>query len=178
VSLTAVLDRLRARAEADPALMETLQHLADADPLADPFAVPVDDVRQLARAVNRQRQADRLAQLRARSLTTRQVVQALASVSDRKGVDRRRARGSLLGIRIGNEMLHPDWQFDRRRGDTREGLDRVLAALREVAADPLDADAVATAARHEAAGASVADLLADGDVEGAVALVWLAGDQS
>lgn len=178
MSLTAVLDRLRDRAESDPALVDTLQHLADAYELEDPFAAPSDDMRQLARHVNRQRQADRLAQLRTRSLTTRQVVELLPSVSDRKGVDRRRARGSLLGIRIGNQMLHPEWQFDRRRRDTRQGLDRVLAALDEVAADPFDADTIATAPRPDAGGASIADLLADGNVDGAVALARLAGDQS
>lgn len=43
---------------------------------------------------------------------------------------------------------------------------------------PLDADAIATASRVEAYGASVADLLADGNVDTAVALAMLAGDQS
>ena len=44
----------------DPALLETLQHLADAEPVADPFAEPADDVAELARTINRQRQTDRL----------------------------------------------------------------------------------------------------------------------
>lgn len=178
MTLGAVLDRLRARAESDPGLIDTLRHLADADELGDPFGTPPDDLRQLAREVNRQRQADRLAQLASRSLTTPQVVELLASISDRKGVDRRRARGTLLGIRVGNQTLHPEWQLERRRRDTRRGLDRVLAALREVAADPIDVDAIATAPRAEADGASVADRLADGDIESAVSLALLAGDQS
>ena len=178
MTLSAVLDRLRERAQSDPSLVETLEHLADADPVDDPFATPADDVAELARKINRQRQADRLAELRARSLTTGQVVELLASISDRKGVDRRRARGALLGIRAGNQMLHPAWQFDPRRRDTFPGLALVLAALSDVAADGLDADAIATAPRADADGASVADLLAAGRIEAAVALVHLAGDQS
>ena len=115
------------------------------------------------RTINRQRQADRLAELRERSLTTGQVVELVASISDRKGVDRRRARGALLGIRTGNQMLHPAWQFDHRRQDTLPGLPLVLAALSEVAADGLDADAIATTPRADVDGACVAQLLAAGD---------------
>jgi hypothetical protein len=178
MTLSAVLDRLRERAESDPSLIETLQHLVDADPVSDPFVAPADDMAELARTINRQRQTDRLSELRARSLTSRQVIELVASISDRKGVDRRRARGALLGIRAGNQMLHPTWQFDRRRRDTLPGLRMVLAALSEVGADPMDADAIATSPRAEADGASVADLLAAGHIDAAVALVHLAGDQS
>lgn len=178
MTLAAVLDRLRDRARSNPSLVETLEHLADADPVEDPFATPAGDVADLARTINRRRQADRLAELRARSLTTGQVIELVASISDRKGVDRRRARGALLGIRAGNRMLHPAWQFDARRRDTLPGLSLVLAALSEVAADGLDADAIATTPRADADGASVADLLAAGRIETAVALVHLAGDQS
>lgn len=178
MTLSVVLDRLRERAESDPALLETLQHLVDSEPAKDPFATPSEDVAELARALNEQRQADRLSQLRARSLTTGQVVELVSSISDRKGVDRRRARGTLLGLPIGNRILHPSWQFDHRRGDTLVGLRRVLAALAEVASDGLDADAIATTPRAEADGASVADLLADGHIDAAVALAHLAGDQS
>ena len=178
MALAAVLDHLRERAESDPSLVETLQHLVDAEPVSDPFAAPADDVAELARTVNRQRQADRASELRARCLTTGQVVELVPSISDRKGVDRRRARGALLGIRSGNQMLHPTWQFDRRRRDTLPALGRVLSALSEVASDPIDADAIATTPRAEADGASVADLLAAGHIDAAVALVHLAGDQS
>ncbi len=178
MTLTAVFDRLRERAESDPALLETLQHLVDSELAVDPFATPAEDVAELARTLNEQRQADRLSQLRARSLTTGQVVELMTSISDRKGVDRRRARGALLGIRVGNQMLHPSWQFGHRRGDTLAGLRPVLAALAEVASDGLDADAIATTPRAEADGASVADLLAEGRIDAAVALAQLAGDQS
>lgn len=177
MTLTAVLDHLRERAESDPSLVETLQHLVDAEPVSDPFAAPADDVAELARTVNRQRQADRASELRARCLTTGQVVELIPSISDRKGVDRRRARGALLGIRVGNQMLHPTWQFDRRRRDTLPALGRVLSALSEVAGDPIDADAIATTPRAEADGASVADLLAAGHIDAGRARA-LRGDQS
>lgn len=178
MTLTATLDQLRERAQADPALEATLRHLVEAGDVTDPFAVPPDDVRDLARRVNRRRQDERLTDVQSRSLTTRQVVDLLVSVSDRKGVDRRRARGNLLGIRLGNQVLHPAWQFDQRRGDTLPGLDQVLAALRDVTDDALDVDAIAMAPRPHTDGASIADLLADGDIDTAVALARMAGDQS
>lgn len=177
MSLNAVMEQLRARAESDPAFADTLHHLVKSD-LEDPYGTAPDDLRGFARQVNRGRQADRIEELRARSLTSSEVVDLLATVSDRKGVDRRRHRGTLLGIRDGNRTLHPDWQFDRRRRETHEGLGEVLGALREVAGDELDADAIAVASRDEFGGASVADLLADGDVDGAVRLAYHAGDQS
>ncbi|HEX9889540.1 MAG TPA: hypothetical protein VGA69_08700 [Nitriliruptorales bacterium] len=178
MTLAGVLDRLRERAESEPAFADTLQHLADAADVHDPFGEPPADVRHVARQVNRQRQDARFEELAARSLTTMQVVDLLASVSDRKGVDRRRHRATLLGILHGNRMLHPRWQFDRRRRETYQGLDELLEALRQVAADDLDADAIAVTPRADAGGSSVADLLAEGDVAGAVALAHLAGDQS
>ena len=55
------------------------------------FAALAADVTELARTINRQRQADRLSELRARSLTSGHVIELVASISDRKDVDRRRA---------------------------------------------------------------------------------------
>ena len=116
--------------------------------------------------------------MRAESLTTAQVVELLASVNDRKGVDRRRKRGTLLGIRVGRDTFHPQWQFDRRRRETWTGLPDVLAALRAVTADDLDAHAIAIAPDATVDGRSIAQLLASGDVEAAVQAARLAGDQS
>lgn len=178
MSLASTMDRLRARAEDDPALLETLEYLASSE-VADPFDVPPDGARQLAREINQQRQRDRAAQLRQRSLTTSEVVAQVASITDRKGVDRRRKRGTLLGISgLGRQTIHPRWQFDPRRGDTHDRLGEVLDALLEVARDPIEADAIATAPQPSAGDASIADLLASGEVEEAVALARLAGDQS
>lgn len=174
----AVMERLLARVEREPGLLDTLEYLAESTD-NDPFATPPAAVRQLAREVNRRRQADRAEQLRQRSLTTAEVVELVPSISDRKGVDRRRRRGTLLGISgIDREIVHPRWQFDQRRRDTYPGLPQVLAALSAVAADPMDADAIATAGRHESHGRSIADLLAAGDVDAAIKLAHLSGDQS
>lgn len=178
MSVATVMERLRARVEEDPAFLETLEHLASFE-LVDPFDVPPDATRQLARDLNRRRHEQRTAELRQRSLTTSQVVDLVGSITDRKGVDRRRHRGTLLGIGgIDRQTLHPQWQFDTRRGNTHPGLHRLLAALRETAPDPMDADALAVAAQPGAGGASIAELLAGGEVEEAVALARLAGDQS
>lgn len=178
MSVATVMDQLRARAEDDPAFLDTLEYLASFE-LADPFDVPPAAARRLARDLNQRRHEDRAAELRLRSLTTSEVVDLVSSITDRKAVDRRRHRGTLLGISgIGRQTLHPRWQFDARRGNTYHGLDHVLEALRETAPDPMDADAIATAPQPAAGGASIADLLADGDIDVAVALARLAGDQS
>lgn len=118
-------------------------------------------------------------QLRQRSLTTSEVVDLISSITDRKGVDRRRKRGTLLGITgLDRQTIHPRWQFDLGRRDTYEGLADVLTALGEVAADPVDADAIATATQPGADGSSIADLLASGDVDTAIMYARMSGDQS
>ncbi len=178
MSVADVMARLRARAEDDPGFLDTLEQLASFE-LDDPFDDPPAATRRIALELNQRRQRERAAQLRQRSLTTSEVVDLVASISDRRAVDRRRARGTLLGIRgIDRQTLHPRWQFDDRRGETHRGLDRVLDALHEHAPDPMDADAIAIAPQPATEGPSIADLLADGDVDAAVALARLAGDQS
>lgn len=133
---------------------------------------------EAVRSLNRQRQRTRIDELRAESFTTSQVVEFLASVNDRKGVDRRRKRGGLLGIRHGRDTLHPVWQFDQRRRETWPGLPGLLAALRSVAVDDLDVHAIATAPGATADGRSIAALLAGDEVDAAVRAAHLAGDQS
>lgn len=178
MSLSNVLERLKDRVHDDPSLLPTLEYLAGAG-VDDPFAEPPTEVRELARNLNARRQQERAETLRDRSLTTSEVVELVAAISDRKGVDRRRQRGTLLGIRgIARQVLHPSWQFDLRRRDTHDGLDEVLATLFEVTSDAIDADAIAIAPRPEFGGRSVADLLAAGDVKTAIAIARLAGDQS
>jgi hypothetical protein len=177
VTLDRVLERLRSRAETNEDVAEALEFLA-ADSVADPFRHPGEPVLAVARAINRRRQQERRDEFRSRALSTPDVVALIGSMSNRKAVDRRRRRGTLLGVRVGNQTLHPDWQFDRRRGDTREGLERVLAALRQVTSDVLAADALMTVPRQDLDGASVADVFADGDVELAARIVAMAGDQS
>jgi hypothetical protein len=83
-----------------------------------------------------------------------------------------------MGWRAGRRTLHPEWQFDRRRGDTRPGLERVLAAFREVALDPIGANALMTTPRDDLDGETLADLFARGQIETVVRLILAAGDQS
>lgn len=177
VALDRALERLRGRAKSDEHVAEAVEFLAD-DSVLDPFERPGEGALALARAINRRRHDARRDEFRARALTTPQVVALIGSMSDRKAVDRRRRRGTLLGARVGNETLHPGWQFDRRRGDTRPDLDRVLAALREVSADEWAADALMVAARADLGGRSIADLFADGRTNLVVRIIALAGDQS
>jgi hypothetical protein len=63
-------------------------------------------------------------------------------------------------------------------GDTRPGLERVLAALREVAPDPLAADVLMTTPREDLEGGTLADLFAAGRIETVVRLILASGDQS
>jgi predicted NAD/FAD-dependent oxidoreductase len=102
----------------------------------------------------------------------------VGSISDRKGVDRRRQRGRLLAVKDGSVLRHPSWQFDQDRGDSRQGLDQVLIALRAVAPAPEPADALMTTSRPDLGDRTLADLFVDGEVALVVRLIQLAGDQS
>jgi len=178
-TLAEAIRALHKHAENDSALAETIRLLAaDADGPDDPFADASQAVRDSARLVNERRQRERRAALQDRTIDTAEVIELIESIQDRKGVDRRRRRGSLLGWRAGRRTLHPEWQFDRRRGDTRLGLDRVIAALSEVAPDPLVANALMTTPRADLDGGTLSDLLARGQIETCVRLILAAGDQS
>ena len=178
-TLTEAIRTLHDRARRDEALADTVVLLAEelAEP-ESPFDAPPPLLLATARRVNERRQRRRLEDLQDRALDTGQVVRLVTSINDRKGVDRRRRRGRLLGWRVGRKTLHPEWQFDRRLGDTRPGLDRLLAALRAVAPDPLAADALMTTPRQDLDGGTLAELFAAGRLDTAVRLVRASGDQS
>jgi hypothetical protein len=168
---------LEERASEDSALAEAVLFLADdVDGPHDPFGDPAGGVLAAARAVNRRRQRERRDTPAA--LDTAGVVAVIGSINDRKGVDRRRRRGQLLGWRAGARTLHPGWQFDRRLGETRPGLTQVLAALAQVAADARAADALMSAPREDLEGRTLAELFAAGRTETVVRLIGAAGDQS
>lgn len=178
-TLSEAIRVLRKHAETDPALAETVLLLAeDAAGPDEPFAEPSQAVRSAARLVNERRQRERRAALLDQTIDTAEIIELIESIQDRKGVDRRRRRGRLMGWRSGRRTLHPEWQFDRRLGDTRPGLERVLAALDEVAPDPLVAHALMTTPRDDLDGGTLADLFARGQIETVVRLILLAGDQS
>jgi hypothetical protein len=173
---------LEERSSQDAALAEAVVFLAAEAAGAEgpdrPFDRPAGNVLQAATLVNERRQRERREEAASAALPTAQVVELLASIGDRKGVDRRRRRGQLLGWRAGGRTLHPAWQFDPRRGDTRPGLSTVLEALSEVTPDPQAADALMRAPREDVDGRSLADLLAAGDIESVLRLVRAARDQS
>lgn len=178
-TLTQAIRVLEDKAADDPALAEALKFLATASTgPADPFADPGRGVLAAARAVNERRQNQQALDRMRRAIDTSDVVEIITSINDRRGVDRRRHRGQLLGWRVGRVTLHPDWQFDRSRGDTRLGLEEVLTALGDVTDDPIAADALMTAPRADLDGATLADLFARGRVETTIRLILSAGDQS
>jgi hypothetical protein len=169
---------LEERSSQDAALAEAVVFLAaDAEGPEHPFDRPAASVLQAATLVNERRQRERREEASS-ALPTAEVVELLGSIGDRKGVDRRRRRGQLLGWRAGGRILHPAWQFDSRRGDTRPGLPMVLEALSEVAPDPQAADALMRAPREDLDGRTLADLLASGQIETVLRLVRAARDQS
>lgn len=177
VSVAKAIRLLEERAALDPELAEAVVFLADdADGPDDPFGDPGAGVVAAAQAVNERRLRQRREGMD--GLDTADVVQLIGSISDRKGVDRRRRRGQLLGWRMGTRTVHPTWQFDRRLGDTRPGLTPLLAALAEVTSDPQTADALMTAPREDLEGRTLADVFAAGRLETVVRLIRMAGDQS
>ena len=178
-TLTQAIRVLEDKATNDEALAEAVRFLAvGSTGPADPFADPGGGVMAAARTVNERRQRRRALDQMQHTVDTSQVVEIIGSINDRRGVDRRRHRGRLLGWRAGRVTLHPDWQFDRRRGETRDGLEEVLAALREVTTDAMAADLLMTTQRSDLGGATLADLFARGRVETVVRLVHASGDQS
>jgi hypothetical protein len=163
----------------DPGLAEAVLFLAqDAEGTDDPFGdVPVGALRA-ARIVNDRRLRERREAAFASALDTAEVVTLLHSVNDRKGVDRRRRRGQLLAWRSGAQALHPAWQFDERRGETRPGLPLVISALSQVTLDPQAADTLMRAPREDLGGRSLANLLASDRPESVVRLILASVDQS
>ncbi|MHB1712694.1 MAG: hypothetical protein ACYCV7_15065 [Acidimicrobiales bacterium] len=170
---------LEEQTDSDPALAEAVIFLAEeaAGP-DDPFADVPDGALRAARLVNERRLRERRGALAFDALDTAGVVAFVRSISDRKGVDRRRRRGQLLGWRSGARTMHPGWQFDPRRGDTRLELPLLLVALAESTPDPEAADALMRAPRDDLGGRSLADLFAAGRIETVIRLVRASEDQS
>lgn len=178
--MRAVLEKLAGRAEADEEFADALAFLAKThlDAEDDPFASPAGEVLTVARRMNASRLDARRHALVEGCLTTSGIVDLVPTMTDRRAVDRRRHRGTLLGIKVGNTTYHPDWQFDRRAGETRNGLPQILAALRDVTADAMAAHQLMVTPQGRADGASIAEVFADGDIDNALTLIRLVGDQS
>ena len=179
LTMARALKILEEKAEGDPDLAEAVLFLAEeAQDREDPFREPPSGALRAARALNERRFQERRDAAAGAALDTAEVVAFIRSISDRKGVDRRRQRGQLLAWRAGARMLHPDWQFDARRGDTRPGLAQVVAALAELTPDAEVADAVMRAPREDLDGHSLAELFAGGRVDTVVRLIRAAAEQS
>lgn len=178
-SLAETVRVLSKRASADHALAQTLRFLAeDSSGPSDPFADPSPAVLADARSINRRRGTERTVDLDAQALDTTEVVELIGTINDRKGVDRRRRRGRLMGWRSGRTTMHPTWQFDRTRRTTRPGLEQILSALAQIEPDALAAHALMSSTREDLDGRSLADLFASGRIETAVRLILASGDQS
>ena len=143
-----------------------------------PFATPAVRILGAARLVNERRHRHRREAAASAALGTAEVVGLVRCISGRKGIDRRRRRGQLLGWKVGTRTLHPASQLDPGRGDTRTGLPAVLEAHSEVAPDAEAADALMRAPRADLDGRTLADLLAAGRVETVLRLVSAAQDHS
>jgi len=166
----AVLAAVRRRLDEDPdRILPTLRLLADPEALADPSD---ETTKELARTLNAYREATALRELRARSYTTADVAELLGGVS-RQAVSARVAKGRLMSIEISGRSYFPAWQFVD--GRPAKGLAEMIAALNELGEDTLSADAVMRTTLPEEGGRSIAELLADGDVERALHYIWAVG---
>lgn len=179
--VTAVAHAIRVLEEQtseDPDLAEAVIFLAQGPDIGDPFGPVPEGAVRAAQLVNARRLRERSEGASVSALDTAAVVKLLRSVNDRRGVDRRRQRGQLLAWKTGTRTLHPRWQFDQRRGETRPGLPLVLQALSEVAPDAQAADMLMRAPREDLDGGSLADLLASGRPETVTRLLRSSAEQS
>jgi hypothetical protein len=156
--------------EEDPAhVLPTLRLLADQDAL--PEAVDEKTI-DLARRLNVQRLAARRAEFRARAIPTSEVRILLGGVT-RQAVALRVANKGLLSLELGGTSYFPDWQFGP---DGRlPGVNRVVAALTDAGRGVLAGDRLMRTPLDEEGGRTPAQLLAAGDVDGALHYITVAG---
>ena len=159
---------IRARQQREPDVVEPVLALL-ADP--DHEGEVTDAMRQLAATLADQRESAALESFLATALSSSEVIARVGSWNDRRTLSSARQRRQLLGLTIGRETYHPDWQFTR--AGLRHDLGAVIGPLLDAAADdPLLADQIMRTPRSELDGRSLADLLVGrrtGDV-----LAWLA----
>lgn len=164
--LAAVERRLTQEPES---VLPALRLIAYPDAILD----PVDESTvALAKTLNAHRMVSRLRELRARSYTTAEVADMLGGMS-RQAVSQRVAKGRLMAIQISGKAYFPAWQFVDGRPVDR--LDEMIAALTEIGEDTFSADAVMRTALPEEGGRTIADVLADGDVDLALHYVRAVG---
>jgi len=159
--------------EEDPArVLPTLRLLADQDAL--PEAVDEKTI-ELARQLNVERLAARRAEFRSRAHPTSEVRVLLGGVT-RQAVALRVANKGLLSLELGGTSYFPDWQFGP--DGSRPGVNRVVAALTDAGRGVLAGDRLMRTALEEERGRTPAQLLAAGDVDGALHYITVAGGGS
>lgn len=152
----ATYQAVRDRQQREPAVVEpVLALLADPDHQGE----VTDDMRRMAATLADQRETAALEAFLANALPTRDVIDRVHSWNDRRTIASARRRRQLLGLTVGRETYHPDWQF------TRSGIRRDLGAvigplLDAAAADPILADQIMRTPQPELDGRSLAELLA------------------
>jgi hypothetical protein len=168
-----VLEAVARRLEEDPAqVLPTLRLLADRDALpedADETTV------ELARQVNAERLVARRTEFRIRAHPTSEVRALLGGVT-RQAVAFRVANKGLLSLEFGGTSYFPNWQFGP--DGPLPGLNRVVAALAANGRGVLAADTLMRTPLEEERGRTPAQLLAAGDVDGAVHYITVSGGGS
>jgi hypothetical protein len=151
----ATYQAVRDRQRREPAVVEPVLALL-ADP--DHDGEVTDDMRRMAATLADQRDAAAIEAFLAGALPTSEVIDRVRSWNDRRTIASARRRRQLLGLTVGRETYHPDWQFTR--SGIRRDLSTVIGALLEVSADdPVLADEIMRTPRSELDGRSLADLL-------------------
>jgi hypothetical protein len=168
IAAATLLARVQARLAEDPVRVREALTL-----IADPDALPARrTVSEAALKVNSRRLAESRQQFFAGAYKGNVVRAHLGGVS-RQALNQRVRSGRLLALTAANASWFPDWQFTSA-GDVLPGLDQLLAVL---PASPVAADLLVRAPIPEAAGRSVADLLAAGELDLAVHYAKTAGGE-
>lgn len=154
---TSLLERAEERLRTDPTFATVLATVLDEPPRSSGDT----EQRVVARAINTARQATRRHDFRAGSLSTNEVQQVLG-LKTPQAVHGRRTRGTLLGVRLGDQTWFPAWQFDLEHGRTRPELRRVIHLLRSFTDDTITADRIMRQ-HHDELDGSIEDALRRGD---------------
>ena len=147
---------VRDRQRREPDVVEPVLALL-ADP--DHEGEVTDDMRRMAATLADHRETVAIETFLANALPTSEVIERVRSWNDRRTLASARRRRQLLGLTIGRETYHPDWQFTR--SGLRHDLSGVIGPLLDAAADdPVLADQIMRVPRPELDGRSLVDLLA------------------
>lgn len=151
-------DAVRERERREPDVVAPVIELLG-DPDRD--VAVTGDLVALAGQLVEQRHGDAVDALISHALTTTEVIARVRTWNDRRTVASARRRRQLLGVTVGGQTYHPDWQFSRT--GLRAGVEDIVGPLLATASDDaILADHIMRHPRPELDGASLADLLAAG----------------